>query len=258
MSRDLAPALVSSYSDMVEYHVADATPVDPNAPSGFLERDIHSSIYLQYSDVQSVIHSHSPDIVPYTINHVPFKPVHPLAGFIRTCALISHLMLASQSHRKCGKRLLTTPPAQNTPNWDEEIIYNSTDPKVMLVNSLKFGASLSSYFSTPSSTDPKATPDNVLVLMRGHGFTTAGTSIEEAVVQAVYSRINAEMLTTALTTNLAAGKKHGVKYLSAQEAKQAAAGPDKLTVERPWGLYSRQVAVTPLYQNFGNGTASGL
>ena len=94
--------------------------------------------------------------------------------------------------------------------------------------------------------------------MRGHGFTTVANSIEEAVIQAVYARINAQMLTTALITNSAAGKKQGVQYLSAQEAQQAAAGPDMATVDRPWGLYSRQVAVTPLYQNFGNGTASGL
>lgn len=77
-------------------------------------------------------------------------------------------------------------------------------------------------------------------------------------VQAVYSRINAEMLTTALLTNNAAGEMRGVQYLSTQEAQQTAAGPDKSTVEKPWGLYSRQVAVTPLYQNFGNGTVSGL
>ena len=82
MSRDLPPALVASYSDIVEYNVADASPVDPNAPEGFLERLIHATLYNQYSNISSVIHSHAPEIVAYSVNGVLFKPVHPLAGFI--------------------------------------------------------------------------------------------------------------------------------------------------------------------------------
>lgn len=37
MSRNLAPALVTK-DDLVFYNVEDASPVDPNAPRGFLER----------------------------------------------------------------------------------------------------------------------------------------------------------------------------------------------------------------------------
>lgn len=49
-----------------------------------------------------------------------------------------------------------------------------------------------------------------------------------------------------------------IKYLTKQESTDASQGPDKATVERPWSLYSAQVSVNPLYQNFGNGTPSGL
>ena len=126
----------------------------------------------------------------------------------------------------------------------------------MLVNSIKFGDSFASYFTDPPSSTQKPNPDDVVVLMRGHGFTTVGTSIKEAVVQAVYTRLNALMLTGALSTTH--GLTSTIKYLTNQEARDASQGPDKATVERPWSLYSAQVKVNPLYQNLGNGTPSGL
>ena len=126
----------------------------------------------------------------------------------------------------------------------------------MLVDSVKFGDSFSSYFADPPSMIEKPNPDEVVVLMRGHGFTTVGTSIKEAVVRAVYTRLNALMLTGALST--LHGFASGVKYLTKQEATDASQGPDIATLERPWDLYSAQVKVNPLYQNFGNGTPSGV
>ena len=147
---------------------------------------------------------------------------------------------------------------KGAPNWDEEIIYNDIDPRFLLVNSVKFGDSFASYFTDPPSTSPKASPDNVVVLMRGHGFTTVGTSIEEAVVQAVYTRLNALMLTTALSTTGRDSPASQIHYLSVQEATDASQGPDKQTVMRPWSLYQAQVGVNPLYRNFGSGSASGV
>ena len=126
----------------------------------------------------------------------------------------------------------------------------------MLVNSVKFGDSFASYFSDPVSAQPKPNPDEAVVLMRGHGFTTVGTSIKLAVVQAVYTRLNALMLTGALSSSRAMSP--AIKYLTKQEATDASQGPDKATVERPWSLYAAQVKVNPLYKNLGNGTVSGL
>lgn len=68
MSRYIAPGTISSERDLVEYHVADATPVDHNSPKGYSERCIHSEVYKQYPDVHSVIHSHSEAVVPYSIS----------------------------------------------------------------------------------------------------------------------------------------------------------------------------------------------
>ena len=55
MSRSLAPALVSSREDLEEYRVADASPVNPDAPKGYAERFIHSEILKKYKGVNSVL-----------------------------------------------------------------------------------------------------------------------------------------------------------------------------------------------------------
>jgi ribulose-5-phosphate 4-epimerase/fuculose-1-phosphate aldolase len=68
MPRDIAPGTVSSDSDLVEYYVSDASPVNTLSPAGYAERYIHSEIYKKYASVQSVIHSHSPAVTPYTIS----------------------------------------------------------------------------------------------------------------------------------------------------------------------------------------------
>jgi len=54
LSANRAPALVANRSDLVEYKVEDASPVQQDAPRGYLERYIHSEIYKQYSDVNTV------------------------------------------------------------------------------------------------------------------------------------------------------------------------------------------------------------
>ncbi|KAJ4693628.1 hypothetical protein HRR94_005848 [Exophiala dermatitidis] len=84
MPRNLAPALLASEADLVEYHVADAEPVDPSAPNGYVERYIHSEIYKRYPGVNSVIHSHASEVIPYTISEVPLKPCYHMAGFLGT------------------------------------------------------------------------------------------------------------------------------------------------------------------------------
>lgn len=68
MPRNMPPATVASERDLVEYYVSDASPVDPTAPRGYLERCIHSEIYKKYPTINSVIHSHSHAVVPYTVS----------------------------------------------------------------------------------------------------------------------------------------------------------------------------------------------
>ena len=82
MSRNEAPALVSSPDDIVEYYIQDASPTKPDAPNGFIERYIHSEIYKKYPGVNAVVHSHSTAVIPFSITPTPLKPCIHLAGFL--------------------------------------------------------------------------------------------------------------------------------------------------------------------------------
>jgi len=82
LARDIAPALVSSPKDIVEYYISNASSVDPNAPTGYIERYIHSEVLKRFPEVNSVIHSHSEIIIPYSVVDVPLEPVIHMAGFL--------------------------------------------------------------------------------------------------------------------------------------------------------------------------------
>ncbi len=80
LSRNLAPELVTS-ADIVEYDL-DSEPVDAKAPRGFLERYIHGEIYKARPDVNSVIHTHSPSVVPFGVTKTLMQPIYHMSGFL--------------------------------------------------------------------------------------------------------------------------------------------------------------------------------
>jgi ribulose-5-phosphate 4-epimerase/fuculose-1-phosphate aldolase len=80
MSRSLAPALVTA-DDIMEFDL-DGNAVDARGRSLFLERFIHSEIYRARPDVTSVVHTHSPGVIPYTISQVPLRAVFHNAAFL--------------------------------------------------------------------------------------------------------------------------------------------------------------------------------
>jgi len=82
MSRNMPPALAAGRHDIVEYHVANASAVNPSAPNGFIERVIHSEIYKRFTGVNCVVHSHAPAVIPFTMSDVPLRAVVHLAGFL--------------------------------------------------------------------------------------------------------------------------------------------------------------------------------
>jgi ribulose-5-phosphate 4-epimerase/fuculose-1-phosphate aldolase len=82
ISGSLAPALVESSTDFIHYHVADSTPINPEAKQGYQERHIHGEIYKRFPSVMSVIHSHSEAVLPYTMNRVSMLPAFHMAGFL--------------------------------------------------------------------------------------------------------------------------------------------------------------------------------
>src|SRR5262249_47963968 len=80
MSRQIAPALVKA-EDIMEYALS-GEPVDAGGRASFLERFIHAEIYRARPDVQAVIHSHSPGVIPFGVSQVPLRPIYHVAGFL--------------------------------------------------------------------------------------------------------------------------------------------------------------------------------
>jgi HCOMODA/2-hydroxy-3-carboxy-muconic semialdehyde decarboxylase len=80
ISRSRAPALVSA-DDIMEYDLDD-NPIDARGRASYLERFIHSEVYKARPDVQSVIHSHSPAVIPFSVSDVPLRPISHMGGFL--------------------------------------------------------------------------------------------------------------------------------------------------------------------------------
>jgi ribulose-5-phosphate 4-epimerase/fuculose-1-phosphate aldolase len=124
----------------------------------------------------------------------------------------------------------------------------------MLVRNTHLGAALASKFAAASATSP----EHVVVLMRGHGMTVVGPTIQDCVLRAVYTQNNAAIQTTTLLTraayraDLAQGQEmeRGIHYLSEEEA-DAAMDMTKWSALRPWTLWLREVEAAGVYVNRG-------
>jgi ribulose-5-phosphate 4-epimerase/fuculose-1-phosphate aldolase len=80
MSRSLAPALVTA-DDIMEFDL-DGNAIDPRGRSLFLERFIHSEIYKARPDVMSVVHTHSPGVIPFGVSQVQLRAMFHNAAFL--------------------------------------------------------------------------------------------------------------------------------------------------------------------------------
>src|SRR3954451_16094254 len=81
ISRSLAPELIEQ-DDIVELDLG-GQPVRDEKRSLYLERFIHAAIYEMRPDVNSVVHAHAEDILPFGIaKATPLKPVIHSGSFI--------------------------------------------------------------------------------------------------------------------------------------------------------------------------------
>ena len=84
MARSLAPALVTR-RDILEYdldcNVVGGSPEFIKAAL-FLERFIHGEVYKARPDVKSVVHCHTPSVIPFGDTDVLLRPMFGLAGFL--------------------------------------------------------------------------------------------------------------------------------------------------------------------------------
>ncbi|KAM0808342.1 putative Class II aldolase/adducin N-terminal domain-containing protein [Seiridium cardinale] len=229
MSGYMAPALVKSSGDLIEYWVNDSSTVDPKAGKGYSERFIHGEMFRMYPDVNCVVHSHAEDVLPYVAaTEVPMTPVFHMAGFL----------------------------GSHVPVFDIEKIYEPDDQQDMLIRNARFGTALAKHFSqNPNSTSPSL--DRTVVLMRRHGYTTHGTDIETAVYRAIYTKVNAGTQTNTLLVRNAfdrdpsgVGNGPGFEPMSEKMLK----GCQKMnegTQDKPWALWVAQVENNSLYRNLG-------
>jgi HCOMODA/2-hydroxy-3-carboxy-muconic semialdehyde decarboxylase len=80
MSRSLAPELVTA-DDLVEFDL-ESSALNAGGRAVYLERFIHGAIYKARPDVNAVVHSHSPALIPFSVSSVPLRPMSHTAGFI--------------------------------------------------------------------------------------------------------------------------------------------------------------------------------
>ncbi len=152
---------------------------------------------------------------------------------------------------------------EEIPVWDIEDAYGPGEKHDLLVRNETLGASLASTFAAPENvTAGTANVDRNVVLMRRHGFTTQGFSIQEAVFRAVFTTTNARVQTSSFLLRNAFG---GVgvqgmdmaawtgltEDLEPLTAVQVPATADSIggTIDRPWGLWEAEVGAQSLYKN---------
>ncbi len=80
MSRSLAPELVSA-ADLIEFDL-DGNAVDARGRAAYSERFIHAEIYRARADIKSIVHAHTPSLIPYGVTSVVLRPVYHMASFI--------------------------------------------------------------------------------------------------------------------------------------------------------------------------------
>lgn len=156
MSRSRAPALVTA-ADIMEFD-ENSQPVDPQGRATYLERFIHGEIYRARPDVNAVVHSHAPEVIPFSVTNVPFQAITHVGAFLGS-----------------------------TPVPVFEIRDVAGPQNDMLVRDNKTGAGLA-----------KALGSRTVVLMRGHGMAVTGPSVRMTVAHALFTQLNARIELEAL------------------------------------------------------------
>jgi ribulose-5-phosphate 4-epimerase/fuculose-1-phosphate aldolase len=184
-------------SDIICYDL-NGDAIIPTEERSYLERFIHSEIYRSRPDVMAVVHSHSPSVIPFGVTNHRLRPIFHMAGFLG----------AGTAHFEIR---------------DADTASPETD---MLIRNPMLGAALAKSLGNCSC-----------VLMRGHGSTTVGMSIEQVVYRAIYAEVNAKLQLQAM--GMATGINE-VTYLTETEAQLAAAANDG-QIARSWNLWRQRV-----------------
>ena len=105
LSRSKAPAIITS-EDIMEYDL-DSNPVDQQGRLMYIERYIHGEIYKARPDVNAIVHSHSPTVIPFSVTTVKLRPICHMSAFlqhdipnfdIRDCDGMTDLLIRNEKH----------------------------------------------------------------------------------------------------------------------------------------------------------------
>jgi HCOMODA/2-hydroxy-3-carboxy-muconic semialdehyde decarboxylase len=80
IARSMAPALVQA-DDILACDL-DSNVIDERGRKTYLERFIHGEIFKMRPDVNSVIHSHSPSVIPFGVTGARLRPICHMSGFL--------------------------------------------------------------------------------------------------------------------------------------------------------------------------------
>lgn len=80
IARSMAPALVTS-EDLLQVDL-EGQVHDEQGRRTYVERFIHSAIYAARPDVRSIVHSHSPSIIPFGVTGARLRPICHMSGFL--------------------------------------------------------------------------------------------------------------------------------------------------------------------------------
>ncbi|KAK4552311.1 hypothetical protein LTR86_010482 [Recurvomyces mirabilis] len=209
-------ALIDSSTPYYEINISDGQRTDGGSiPSTYSEHYVHAAMLAKYPEVNSVVHSHAPAVLPFAIS-----PKVPLKACLHTAAFLG----------------------PQVPVWDISDAYTTQETKArhLLVNDYSLGASLAE--ATNKTAGPLAF--HKVVVQRGHGFTCVGDSIEEAVYNAIYTIENALVQSSAHQLHGdGGGKVHGLS-----EAEIAACAPmDRHCIGKVWPLWVKEVEKAELW-----------
>jgi ribulose-5-phosphate 4-epimerase/fuculose-1-phosphate aldolase len=82
LARSMAPGLVTA-DDIMKFDL-DGDALDPRGRTLYVERFIHSEIYKAYPEINAIVHSHSPSIIPFGATNVLLRPLYHMSSFLGT------------------------------------------------------------------------------------------------------------------------------------------------------------------------------
>lgn len=159
ISRSVAPESVTA-ADILLLDL-DSQIVDAKDEGKLLyrERFIHGEIYKARPDVNAVVHSHSPTVVPFTVTRAKLRPLLHNAGFLGLGVPLFEI----RKHAGDGTDLMILTP--------------------------RLGKDLAQQLGNAAA----------VVLLRGHGNAVVAPSLPNAVFRAYYTEVNARQQLAAST-----------------------------------------------------------